>query len=158
MKLDQQLLADLSRIPWFDKCGSLSGSFAFPVRQLSDWWEVKSAFSDDWINQTDEAQGQLTEYLSSRHARFYQGIWSKLVKEARPCVEATAGVRALAVSSVNGLGKPFVDSVKWDVLNAVMEISYKTQNPPVFFSRLFDVYRAGHFPCGMDKDGTILFI
>jgi hypothetical protein len=159
MTIDPQLLASLSFIPWFEQCGgSVGRPFTFRVRQLSDWSEVRAALSGDWGNQTEEAQGRLTEYLSDRFPQLYQGVWNRLVREVRPQVESTVGIRAKALSLVNGLGQPFVDAATWDVLAGVMEMSYRAQNPPVFFSRLFDVYRAGHFPCGMEEDGTMFFI
>ena len=128
-----------------------------PIRQLNNWSEVRAAMADiNWINATEEAQGQLTEYLSRKYPSDYQGVWNKLVREVRSKVDSTVAAKAEAVAAEHDLGQAFGDAVKWDVLNAVMEISYKSKNPPHFFDKLLEVYRAGHYPCGMEINGTIV--
>ena len=158
MKVDSAAVDELVNIPWFENCGRVTpAGFAAPVRQLANWREVRAAAADSrWTHSEEEAQGQLTSYLHDRHRSDYVGVWNKTVREVRPQVEATAGARATVLAAEYDLGQPFVDAVKWDVLHGVMEAIYRSKNPPRFFDRLMDVYRAGHYPCGLDDDGAIV--
>lgn len=74
MKLDPFLVDELYKIEWFKNCGKPI-NFTFPSKQLESWEGVNLACSDPrWIEVTEEAQGQLTEYLSSRCPQSYQGV------------------------------------------------------------------------------------
>lgn len=157
IKIDTVTISELVSIPWFKNCGQTPTGLSMSVRQLNNWIEVRAAAADlNWINATEEAQGQLTEYLSCKYPNDYQGIWNRLVREVRSNVDSTVVAKADAVAAEYNLGQAFVDAVKWDVLNAVMEISYKSKHPPCFFDKLLEIYRAGHYPCGLEDDGTIV--
>lgn len=157
MKLDPVIMSELSQIGWLNSCGNEPPHLPFPARQVADWAAVKKAFGNGWLERTQEAQGNLTEYLSVRHPASYQGIWNKLVREARPTVEMAVGTRATVVGLESSLGDELRHAINWDVLNAVMEVSYRSFNPPSFFGRLLEIYRKGHLPCGIGDDGAILF-
>jgi hypothetical protein len=150
-------MSEISQIGWLNNCGNKPPRLSFSARQVGNWAAVKKAFSDGWLERTEDAQGYLTEYLSVRHPASYQGVWNKLVREARQTVEMAVNARATQVGLESGLGDELKNAIKWDVLNAVMEVSYRSLNPPDFFARLLEIYRNGHLPCGMGDDGAILF-
>jgi hypothetical protein len=158
MNISPEAIDELNGIPWFSNCGKPNANLSSQHRQLSSWEEVRLACeSPEWIEVTEEAQGALTEYLSEKYPADYQGVWNKLVRDARVQVDSTAGAKAAEVAIEQGLGNGFVDAVKWDVLNGIMEVTYKSKNPPVFFENLLNVYRLGHYPCGLDADGRLVF-
>jgi len=156
MKLNETLLTELNTIPWLERCGLEPTSLPFKVKQVSSWREALELCGNEWGDETEEALEMLSEFMSSKHASAYQGVWNKRVRESRPSIEATAGAKAAEVAKKNGLSEKLVDLVKWDVLGAVMESSYASFSPPVFFTKLIEVYKTGHFPCGRDDDGCLL--
>lgn len=156
IELDSSLIAELAAFPWFKNCGRPPDGVSFATRPLNGWNEVRRAAADPaWTDSVEEAQGQLTSYLSDRWPEDHQARWNVLVREARPSVAATAGAAAQALAERHDLGQPFIDTVDWDVLHGVMETTYSSRNPPMFFRRLMVAYRAGHVPCGLDDDGTV---
>jgi hypothetical protein len=53
---------------------------------------------------------------------------------------------------INKLPKEFVESVKWDLRAACMELEYADLVPPRYFAERARWYLAGHFPCGWEGD------
>ena len=56
----------------------------------------------------------------------------------------------------NHLDELIMDLAKWDILHAIVELSYSrfTQEGPVFFAELLKVYESGHFPFGWEGQWT----
>jgi hypothetical protein len=158
MKLSSELIFCLSRVSWFNHCGRpIQSGVLNKFRQLTSWRQADlECTSTRWRDITENAQGELTVYLSTNYPEKYQGIWNRLLREAKPAVEQYAAARALEIAAENRVSKEFVDAVRWDVLCGIMEMSYKSCNPPVFFAQLLDVYKLGHFPCGIDEDGAVV--
>lgn len=156
--LDKDLINELGQFPWFENCGKPISETSFSYRQLENWEEVKDACAAaNWLDATEEAQGELTEFLSSRHPSDYQGVWNRLAKEARGHVNTIVLPRAESVEASHNLGQSFIDAVKWEVLHGIMEISYSSKNPPGFFEKLMHVYRLGHYPCGLEDETLIVY-
>ena len=159
MNLDYKLIKELENFPWFQNCGNeIKGNLDFSVSKINNWDEFKIAFNDaDWINLTEDANGNLTEYLSYKCPNEYQGVWNKMIKEARLSVASFLEPKAIAFSESNNLGNAFVDGVKWEVLNGIMEHSYLAKNPPLFFRKLLEIYKLGHCPCGFKSQAYVVF-
>jgi hypothetical protein len=154
MKLDQNIVSELSAIAWLSKCGQIAPPFSFSVTQVTNWKEARKSCKSGWLDATERAQGDLSEYLALKHPEAYQKYWNQFADECRPLVRATAGASVSSFAEESNL--KLEDIVNWDILCAVMESSFASLKPPVFFSRLFEVYRAGHFPCGQKSDGSMV--
>lgn len=149
MQVDPEVFETLRRINWLANCGlPPEPGFELPVEWVSDWQAaIKNFASPEWEDTTLRARNALTVFLSKKHPAQYQE-WNKLTEEARkhmvgeimPTIEEYRGRRQLP--------SVFSDCVRWDLLAAAMEASYKSCRPPVFFTKLLGVYERGRFPCG----------
>ena len=159
MKISLKVINELKSVKWFSKCESPLEANIGQISQMNSWKEAEASCGDSsWINKTEDAQGQLTEYLSSKHPRDYQGVWNKLVQEATKHMNETVVPVIENFALEKGLGNDFVEAVKWDVLHAIMEESYASKNPPNFFRDLLEIYKSGHFPCGIDESGGVIVL
>lgn len=161
MMLDNGFIKDLILIPWFVNCGKPhKTNMSFEVESLNSWKEAEKHFSaPEWKYVTGEAQGNLTSYLSQKYPNKYQGDWNKLVKEAKPKVEQIVVPHINSLISKENINPVFGDCVKWDILHAIMELTYVKCNPPLFFLNLFEIYKFGNLPCGWNgkwPDGKLL--
>ena len=125
---------------------------------LSSWDEaLASLSSNSWGNITQNAQGDLTEWLSSNATSRYQGVWNKRVKELRPIVNSLVEKRLLpnipcAVSSA------IVETLRWDLLLAAMDADYEDlKRRPSLPSQIRDCYEAGHIPCGYEQSKLVAY-
>ena len=163
MSIDLGIEERVARIPWFGRCGAVDELLIkLPSRLIPSWFEAEQCFLDPvWEQATAEAQGLLTEFLSSGFASAYQGRWNTQATEARDLVHRIVLPNAREWQTQHGISSAFVDCVEWDTLHAVMELSYAEFGPPEFFRQLLRVYEQGHFPCGWEgewPDGVLLVI
>lgn len=140
----------LNRFLWFSRCGIKEDiNIDLPYRMLNSWQEASAAFLDPtWEETTAEAQGKLTEHLSSSYPNRYQGQWNRIAKEVRVMIDNIVMPVAKEIKERNKLSQVFLDCVQWDTLHGVMELIYADHAPHSFFRTLMDVYKQGHFPCG----------
>lgn len=154
MKIDEKVLGVIRQIDWFHNCGNaLKNDIIFSCSYVENWNEAQLNYhSSIWENTTLEARNALTVFLHDKHRDQYLN-WNHLAKEARGFLEEEIVPKIELYKEKNNLDNVFIDSVKWDVLNAIMEKSYKKhRNSPVFFSELLTVYESGNFPCGWDGE------
>jgi len=148
MQLDNNIFERLQAIRWFEKCGQPPiQNLEFGITWIKDWQTATKYFSDpEWQNTTLEARNMLTVHLSKKHAKEYQD-WNKLVRDAK--IKLQDIFTAIEIfQQKQGLNKKFSDCARWDLLAAVMESTYKSCHPPVFFLKLLTIYENGHYPCG----------
>jgi hypothetical protein len=74
--------------------------------------------------------------------------WNKLTKEAQGRINIEVMPKIQEHQQHRGLPDPFSQCVRWDILGAVMETTYRACRPPAFFERLLTLYELGRFPCG----------
>ena len=163
MVTEESIKDRLERIRWFSRCGLKEEiDINVPYEILTDWKKALDAFSDpSWENTTAEAQGRLTEHLSSKFPTEFQGYWNSRATEARALIDTIVVPPAKEFQSRQGLPSLFIDCVQWDTLHAVMETAYANFAPHTFFRTLLTVYESGHFPCGWNgkwPGGTLMVI
>jgi hypothetical protein len=142
-------LEKLSQVDWLANCGQPLPIYAVPCIAVTSWSEASRLCADStWEGVSENARGELTEYLSSRFPARYQGVWNKTARELRPKIESTITPKLLAVQQEKGFAEGVIDCIKWDVLHAMMTSVYIDCRPPAFYLQLFDIYESGHFPCG----------
>lgn len=117
------------------------------VIRLSNWIEATSeCASPEWENTQLAASNATTRCLSHYHRDEYQK-WNIYATEAKQLLESDFN-RLAEIVSMQGLDKIVADSVRWDILSAVIQEQYWHLGSPKFFLDLFPFYEAGHFPCG----------
>jgi hypothetical protein len=162
MQVDTEILKKLQSIAWFSQCGRPpDGDLTADIKWIHDWSTATKCFSNPhWEHTTFEARNALTAYLHSKHPNAYSE-WNKVTREAKARLEETVFPIVLRFQKEHQLDQTFVNCVKWDILAAVMEASYRSCRPSVFFGNLLMIYEHGRFPCGWLGDwpnGQLLVI
>lgn len=147
----------LSEIPWLSNTGKTTPiSLPLPYRFPDTANEAHALIAaPDWENWTMERRNDLTAFLSD-HFPARDAEWSAIARMARRIVDeevAPASARALT-----DLPPAATAALTWDVANALMEAAYRDCRPPLFFTHLGEVYRAGHLPVGWDNERGALVI
>lgn len=140
-------IEELFALPWFSRCGKIVAmELPFDFSQVSSCAQASELSSAiDWENTTLEARNELTDSIR-RNQSDQKDDWNEITKIAKAEIVFPLTEKYWKTfSAENGLGKPFIDCVQWDILAACMEHVYKR---PQFFTELLGVYSAGHFPCG----------
>lgn len=152
MRIDQDILNRIKQINWFTNCGqTLQKEIQIRYINVDNWKEAEQNYQDsNWENTTLAARNELTVFLHNKYRDQYSK-WNSLVKEARMFIEEEVIPKVEIYSEKNELDKVFIDCVKWDILNAIMESTYsKCNHGPAFFLELLNVYESGNFPCGWE--------
>ena len=149
MEIDRQIVGNLETINWFSNCAIMPDTdFGFVVEWIPDWSiAVKQLATHNWEDTTLQARNALTMHLSKKYQNEYQH-WNKLTKQARDHIVKNIMPTVTEFQQELKLPSVFCDRVRWDLLATVMEASYKSCAPPVFFANLFKVYSVGRYPCG----------
>jgi hypothetical protein len=149
MELDKDIFTSLRAIHWFSKCAEAPDeTLGFEAIWIPDWATATKSFTNpEWENTTLEARNALTTHFATKHAPAYQD-WNRLVRESKPKLEDTVFASARRFQEENGLNQTFFNCVQWDVLGIVMEVTFKSCRPPLFFAKLLTIYSHGRFPCG----------
>lgn len=149
--MDETFAQKLISMNWFQSCGTVPALvLPFNALPVSSWSEAIEHCSDySWGNIELSARNELTIFLSSHFPDEDQN-WNVITETAKERVITPLTDQVWRpFANHHGLGDAFVDCVSWDVLAAVMEQEYRAcTGRPDWFLQLFQVYRAGHFPCG----------
>ena len=145
------LYARAREIDWFRNCGSpLAVDLTSHTESVDSWSAaMHECESENWENATLEALNQLTKFLSKHHREKYRN-WNNITREHKEMlVSALVDEHIRPFQLQNDLSVSLVHSVEWNMLAALMELSYIEYNHGCFFfHELFMVYEAGHCPCG----------
>lgn len=153
MKLDSKFYEDINSISWFVHCGSTETNHVHQRCVQSREEALSLLYSPLWADVRTEAQGDLTGYLAKHHYTSYGGYWNNLAKESRARLEKELMPKLLPALTAAGL-PDITKDVMLDINRAALEASYAHRFPksPRFFSRLLEVYKNGHLPCGWTED------
>lgn len=155
MKLSTQLLNDISNIQWLANCGNMftNDNVDMPIQYINSWENAKKSYQlQKWEDTTLEARNHLTSFLHDKYRTEYTS-WNLLVKEAKKFIENELVPQLNLVKEENNLDNLFLDCVKWDILNAIVEDAYQNcKNRPTFFLDLLTIYKMGNFPCGWEGE------
>ncbi|MFD0588391.1 hypothetical protein ACFQZE_10295 [Paenibacillus sp. GCM10027627] len=160
MKINKPTLERIEKIPWFVNCGKpLDIQINLPVKYVGSWVEAKKKYNLlIWENTSLEARNELTDYLQEKAYKQFD-CWNDLMKEIRPFIEIHVEPHLQEPKERFNLDKGFIDNVKWDIANAIMEDTYSRFYKKKFFLDLLSIYEAGSFPCGWEgkwPKGTLL--
>ncbi|MBT2661586.1 hypothetical protein [Bacillus sp. ISL-45] len=126
MKLDNNVLERIKNINWFENCGmQVNTQINIPIIYVNSWEDAKETYQlPDWENTTLEARNELTSFLHSKFRAQYS-IWNQLVRDAKTFIDVEVIPKINIIKETNNLDEIFIDSVKWDILNAIMEGTFK---------------------------------
>lgn len=165
MKINEQFVDKLYKIPWFSNCGKQSSlNWALCVNSASE--VAKMITSIRWQNIVLDNRGDITEQLSIRSCKGmgteYQE-WNNLVSDFKnnylPQLEAQW---KSALGQIDLDIQEVMNDISFNILAIVMADAYKEIVAiPTFFTRLLEIYEAGHLPCGWkgkkEKGAFIIF-
>ena len=99
----------------------------------------------------------LTNIIGLQYRSEYRK-WNTIAAEGREALEIEVFPTVDAVIDGNceianaSVGVDFLKgSVRWDLIHIILEHVYSDLVPPRFYALVFDIYRAGHFPCHWDE-------
>lgn len=149
MLIEKEIIDRVCSIDWFSNCGNLKeiNSNINIVEEVNVKKAIKHSQSRYWEEITLEARNTLTEFLALNASDKYKE-WNKLVRESKGIMEELLVPKIVQSINQHGLPLEILDNVKWDVINAIMEHTYKLEKEPGFFLELLKVYESGNFPCG----------
>ena len=119
---------------------------------VESWKDASEALvSDSWGDITQNAQGDLTGWLSSNAPTRYQGVWNTRIRQLRPEVEQIVDdsiMPAIPVEDDGGIRSALI----WDLLLASVDYDYADLvRRPSLPSQIRACYASGHLPCGFDS-------
>ena len=161
MKLDNNVLERIKNINWFENCGmQVNTQIDIPIVYVNSWKDAKETYQlPDWENTTLEARNELTSFLHGKFRAQYSS-WNQLVRDAKTFIDVEVMPKINIIKEKNNLDQIFIDCVKWDILNAIMEGTFKNCNlRKTFFLDLLTIYESGNFPCGWNgkwPEGSLL--
>jgi len=120
--------------------------------QVLDWQSAVDALTQGgkWDDVQMDERNELSLYLNNRcHSEFQK--WNFVISEAKVKYEA-AFEKLKTYLMKNNLSDAILASCQWDTVNAYAANYFLEWNPPRFYLHLFEIYRAGHFPCGWNGD------
>ena len=149
----------MKNVPWFANVGlplTIQTKMQF---ELVNSWE--KALSTRGRNAASNAFLEGVNYLTKEtglHFRNENRLWNRFAAEGREALETEVFPRVDAVIDGNAeiantsVGADFLKStIRWDLIHIILEHVYSDLVPPRFYALVFDVYRAGHFPCHWDE-------
>lgn len=152
MHLSSDFAARLENIPWFENCGAEAPlECGFETTPVEQWSAADSAFDDAWEALRNRKNGDLTAGLSVHNRDAYRE-WNRLIVECKQAIQNRLIYATQDFWTAEKLNPYFGQTTARDVSLAWMEASYleaKCRVEP-FFLELFQVYEAGHFPCGWE--------
>ncbi|MBC2580551.1 hypothetical protein [Clostridium sp. DJ247] len=150
MVVENEIIERIKKVNWFSNCGGkLEKSIKYEITYISNWKKaIKQSQGKYWEEITQEVENELTEFLFHNHPEKYHGEWNKIVREGKKILEEYVVPYVSNYIQKNELTKVILDNVKWDILGAIMEYTYRNEKEPAFYMELLKVYEAGNFPCG----------
>lgn len=147
--IENDIIERIAGISWFSNCGNqIKSQLKFEIGYAVHLKKaVKHAENQYWERFRLEAKNELTASLCIAFPDKYIK-WNKYTKEAREIIEIYVVPSVLCYIKRNRLNVSFLDDVKWDILCAIMEYTYRNEMEPLFFMELLKVYESGNFPCG----------
>jgi hypothetical protein len=156
MNLNKDVLLRISNIDWFSNSGfEVKTNIKFPVKYVESWEEARESYlKPEWERITLEYQNDLISLLHRKYRPQY-GNWNSIIKEAKGFIEKEIVPKIEMIKEQNNLDQVFIDCVKWDIVNAIMESSFSIiENEVSFFKELLKVYESGNYPCGARMKGN----
>ena len=152
MNPPEPALERLSNVDWFANVSRpFAVSLALSTEPVPDWQSaIALRGRADSDNAFLEARGRLTVALSADYRDAYRK-WNDFARRARAAIDDTIIPSVTSALPSQNDAEFVLSCVQWDVMNYVMEYVYSDLIPPAFYTAIYNVYAAGHFPCNWDE-------
>jgi hypothetical protein len=142
------LLDRLVGVDLLSQTGSFHGSDA--ARRVGTWAEaLRTSETDQWKNLRIEFANRLSVSVRSVSVDLYQS-WNNVAKPLRVRLRELIDRQVSEWLRQRQLPKEVLFHLQWDLLHAAMEAHYSFVIPPGMFSKMFELYLEGFFPCGWE--------
>ena len=148
----ENAIESLQSIAWFSSIGSDS------TLNISEAFEHIQ--SSEWENFQLDRSGDITTYLSTNFREEYRE-WNAITNLIKSSLEGKVYplIKEALATKMAEFPQVVFDSIKWDVLAYLQELSYSEFNIPMFYSGLIKSYINGKLPYGWEgnyPDGQVL--
>ena len=144
--------ARLPAIPWLSHAGrplpAALASWCDPVATAAEALDLIRG--DAWENWSLDRSNDVTSYLHDRHRSRYLD-WNRIVDEAKALLAPHEPAIRAGLAAVGLPDQVAFDTVRWDVVGALMCAAYLDCRVPTDTLRLLDIYEAGHLPVGWEE-------
>lgn len=148
----------VASIPWAGHVGrplpAALASWCEPVATVEE--APARMGSDEWEAWSLGIQNALTLYLDDRHHRRYQD-WNRIAREAKALLALHEPAIRNGLAAVGLSDEVAFDTVRWDIVGALICAAYRDCRVPTDALRLIDVYEAGNLPVGFDGHRVLVF-
>lgn len=136
-----EFLKSLESADWFSHVGE-------PTDEPSvDSWRKAVTASDSrrkeniWL----DARGVLTVTLHNEHMERHCQ-WNDIVDSIKPASQSIADRKVQPLIDAGTVGQSFLDTVRWDLLHACMELEFADLVEPPYYVDWSEWYRRGRVP------------
>ncbi|MEK8215211.1 hypothetical protein [Paenibacillus sp. FSL L8-0463] len=139
----------VAKVRWFENCGKeiREPYFEGNIIIVDSWTKAQKGINGKWDNLKLEIRNNLTGTLHERWRNEYRE-WNTITLEAKAVLQKGVLNELKSYVSANNINYSVYESVEWDLLCVLMEYAYSDLVAPGFYFKMFDVYEAGHLPCG----------
>lgn len=156
LKLDamfDRVAAHLPGIRWAADAGQpLPASLATWCGPAASAAEATAAMkSETWETWTADRSAALSTYLHRVHRQRYQD-WNAIAQAGKQVLAPHESAITSGLKSAGLTDRVALETVRWDVVGALICAGFMDCAPPTDLLKLLDIYEAGHVPVGWDVE------
>lgn len=150
MELNNSVVEALLTTHFFENCGKSDALLeGVNYTLLSDRNKVvKNINGIKWENICLEERNNLTGYLIRNNKDIYNKYWNILVRYIKDNVISKIIGNIESQVTYLGLPEDIIDSIKFDIVNIIMVLTYQDYYDSPFYRNMLKIYLNGHLPCG----------
>lgn len=152
MVLNKDVIERILQIKWLQNCKNSKVVPSLECIRTDGSKAFSKAARTSWDNTRLEARGVVTSYLAVHAPKEFNPYWNPLVRQVRS--EVWSKIEMEITESVEKLGLPEIvtESIKFDVINMAVVLSYQDIIRSQFYEDLLDIYCQGLLPCGWEGE------
>jgi hypothetical protein len=133
LKATKECILQLEQVSWFSKAGIADSDQARFVKSWSA--AIRKADSLEWENLKLELKNRLVQKIAAvSESRSRQ--WNKTNSKMRPLAVKFSELACSNLTLEEKDRKALTDTVRWDILNLLMEMEFSDIVPPSFYAGL----------------------
>ena len=147
---------EIEKIKWFSRCGkNIPNNIGFYFFVIDNWKDaIESNFKDNWQDINMKENSDLTNIIGDEadYDENYELYSTFFTNRILPLIQEYTIIKNIDFS--------ISSNIRNVVINSLFENKYKDKYEfPMIYTKLLNVYKKGHFPCGWDgnyPDGNLL--
>ena len=153
----ENIESDLEGFSWFTHCGEQI-YLGFEYHQVGSINEaILKSQEVSWENKVLDTREDFRFYIKDKDSENYKN-WNNIAEEARMFIEQKLHPIWTLYAKNNNLGKEFIESMDWDVINLILVSKfYRYTENLEFFENLLKIYESGKFLCGWESENNGYF-